>query len=155
MGKQAINLGATPTGVGGDTPRSAFTKVNANFVELYAADAANYKRSNFLAPVSQSGGVPTGGAMEKISNATGFVYKYANGMQVTTQEVIGYTAQVGLRRNFPAAFFGVPAVSVSVLPTSNWDFSCQIYPWDGGFEFMSTSTFPQNKVFVMAIGRWF
>ena len=36
MSKQTINLGAATTGVGGDTPRSAFTKAQANFDELYA-----------------------------------------------------------------------------------------------------------------------
>jgi hypothetical protein len=37
MAKQTINLGASPTGVGGDTPRSAFTKAQANFDEIYTA----------------------------------------------------------------------------------------------------------------------
>lgn len=37
MSKQVINLGTAPTGVGGDTPRSAFTKAQANFDELYVA----------------------------------------------------------------------------------------------------------------------
>lgn len=37
MSKQTINLGATPNGAGGDTPRSAFTKVQANIDEIYAA----------------------------------------------------------------------------------------------------------------------
>lgn len=36
MSKQTINLGTAPTGVGGDTPRSAFTKAQSNFDELYA-----------------------------------------------------------------------------------------------------------------------
>jgi len=36
MAKQTINLGTAPTGVGGDTPRSAFTKTQANVDELYA-----------------------------------------------------------------------------------------------------------------------
>lgn len=36
MAKQTIALGTSPTGVGGDTPRSAFTKAQANFDELYA-----------------------------------------------------------------------------------------------------------------------
>ncbi|CAI8712712.1 pyocin knob domain-containing protein [Pseudomonas sp. IT-P291] len=36
MAKQTIALGTAPTGVGGDTPRSAFTKIQANFDELYA-----------------------------------------------------------------------------------------------------------------------
>jgi hypothetical protein len=35
MAKQTINLGTAPTGAGGDTPRSAFVKAQANFDELY------------------------------------------------------------------------------------------------------------------------
>ena len=38
MAKQTINLGAIPTGVGGDTPRSANTKINANFDEVYSGE---------------------------------------------------------------------------------------------------------------------
>lgn len=37
MSKQTINLGTNPTGAGGDTPRSAFTKAQANFDELYSS----------------------------------------------------------------------------------------------------------------------
>lgn len=37
MTKKTINLGMTPTGVGGDTPRSAFIKTQENIDELYAA----------------------------------------------------------------------------------------------------------------------
>lgn len=37
MAKQTINLGSEPTGVGGDTQRSAFRKMQENVNELYAA----------------------------------------------------------------------------------------------------------------------
>lgn len=40
MTKQTVNLGALPGGVGGDTPRSAWVKAQANFDELYAAGLA-------------------------------------------------------------------------------------------------------------------
>lgn len=40
MSKQTINLGTAPAGTGGDTPRSAWVKAQANFDELYARDAA-------------------------------------------------------------------------------------------------------------------
>jgi len=40
MAKKTINLGTPPSGVGGDTARAAFEKVNSNFDELYAADEA-------------------------------------------------------------------------------------------------------------------
>ncbi|MFQ6350940.1 hypothetical protein ACQRBV_03120 [Pseudomonas sp. R11F] len=39
MARQEINLGALPTGVGGDTPRSAMVKLNAMTEELYRGDA--------------------------------------------------------------------------------------------------------------------
>ena len=35
MAKKTINLGVTPDGEGGDDIRSAFTKTNENFSELY------------------------------------------------------------------------------------------------------------------------
>ena len=41
MAKQVINLGTSPTGVGGDTSRSANVKVNSNIDEVYAALGAN------------------------------------------------------------------------------------------------------------------
>lgn len=41
MSKQVINLGTAPTGVGGDTPRSAFTKTQSNFDEVYVALGAS------------------------------------------------------------------------------------------------------------------
>lgn len=37
MSKQTVSLGTAPSGVGGDTPRSANIKINGNFDELYAA----------------------------------------------------------------------------------------------------------------------
>ena len=60
MAKQTINLGTAPTGVGGDTPRSAFTKAQANFDELYVALGASGSPASLPAaiPVAQGG---TGG----------------------------------------------------------------------------------------------
>lgn len=39
MARQEINIGAAPTGAGGDTTRSAAVKINAMTTELYARDA--------------------------------------------------------------------------------------------------------------------
>jgi hypothetical protein len=85
MAKQTISLGTAPTGVGGDTPRTAFTKTQQNFDELYAADLISYKRSNVLGVVSQSGGVPTGALMEYVSNANGEAWKFACGLMICTR----------------------------------------------------------------------
>ena len=46
MAKQDINLGMQPTGVGGDTNRSANLKMNANFTELYKAMGATLNGAN-------------------------------------------------------------------------------------------------------------
>ena len=43
MAKQVINLGTSPTGVGGDTSRSSNEKVNSNADEVYKALGANAK----------------------------------------------------------------------------------------------------------------
>ena len=39
MARQEIDLGTRPSGVGGDTPRSAMIKLNAMTAELYQGDA--------------------------------------------------------------------------------------------------------------------
>nr|WP_314614846.1 hypothetical protein [uncultured Pseudomonas sp.] len=49
MAKQVINLGASPTGAGGDDRRSAWVKARSNFTELY----------NWIAGVSQGDDVAT------------------------------------------------------------------------------------------------
>ena len=60
MAKQTINLGTAPTGTGGDTPRSAFTKIQANVDELYSALGASGSPAALPAamPVAKGG---TGG----------------------------------------------------------------------------------------------
>lgn len=46
MARQEIILGTAPTGLGGDPPRTASTKINAMTAELYARDAALGTASN-------------------------------------------------------------------------------------------------------------
>lgn len=46
MAKQDINLGTQPTGVGGDTNRSANVKMNANLTELYKAMGGSLSGGN-------------------------------------------------------------------------------------------------------------
>lgn len=43
MPQQAINIGTTANDGTGDTPRASFTKVNANFTELYSTAATDAK----------------------------------------------------------------------------------------------------------------
>ncbi len=140
MAKQTIALGTAPTGVGGDTPRSAFTKTQANIDELYAFLAATgspsalpavLTASKLAAPamvgtVSQSGGVPTGALMEYISSAAGEAWKFACGLMICTRTIYSagtpMTSALGSlfyypslpRFSFAATFAATPDVKVTI-----------------------------------------
>lgn len=130
MPQQVINLGATGSGAGGDSARTAFEKAIANFAELYIAalpsTAAQKKAARdmfglgpaavaaILGTVSQSGGVPTGAIIERGSNANGEYVRFADGTQIcwrsgiqivpgTTQEFVTSTSY-----SYPASFISTP-----------------------------------------------
>ncbi|MGO0633168.1 hypothetical protein ACTORR_24600 [Pseudomonas sp. SAR267] len=65
MAKQTINLGTAPTGVGGDTPRSANTKVNQNFDEVYQllGNLGDASTKNVGTSAGQVMGVGAGGLL--------------------------------------------------------------------------------------------
>lgn len=169
MAKQTINLGTTPTGVGGDTPRSAFTKVNANFDELYAADGVSYKKSNILGTVSQASGVPTGAIFEIGSTASGEYIKYANGTMIcrytyNAQQWVDLPFLGGfvsgyIPWTFPVAFTARP--NVSVTPAN--DSSLFGLVGTSGTASMENIRIGQNvsagaatrSANFIAIGRWF
>lgn len=175
MAKQTIALGTAPTGVGGDTPRSAFTKVQANFDELYAADLISYKKNNILGSVSQAGGVPTGGVIERGSNANGDYVKYADGTMIcwfkwrvirtmaTATGPLFFGGAQEVPRNFPVAFLSPPAISIQgalevgegwfVPATTLINSTTQ---WPAGYVFTQLSRgIMQLCVDYLAIGRWF
>lgn len=175
MAKQTIALGTAPTGVGGDTPRSAFTKAQQNFDELYAADAISYKRTNILGAVAQSGGVPTGAIIERGGTVAGFYVKYADGTLIQW----GYAAPIaiaitglntgdtgaggvylgGYNKTFPMPF--------STLPTCNGQYVVSgrvIWVAQNGDSTYSAVSFfctspnaftAQGTFYWSAIGRWF
>ena len=134
MSKQTINLGTAPTGVGGDTPRSAFTKAQSNMDEIYAmlgatgspqtlppalpiaqggtgnstGTATKLAPAAILGLVAQSGGVPTGSIVERGSNSNGEYVKFADGTLICFMNPAG-SASIGA--NTYAAFgpYGTPA----------------------------------------------
>ncbi|PKH12593.1 hypothetical protein BI292_06175 [Pseudomonas sp. 43NM1] len=140
MSKQTINLGTAPTGVGGDTPRSAFTKAQSNIDELYAFLAATGSPATLpavltasrlavqamLGTVSQSGGVPTGALFESGSNASGTYIRFADGTQICFKHVaIGGVAMgspagavfysSGLTvGGYAATFVGIPTTEITI-----------------------------------------
>jgi len=131
MSKQTINLGTAPTGVGGDTPRSAFTKAQSNIDELYAALGASGNPSTLPSalPVAQGGtggatqaaartglglgsaaaadivGLMSSGAIiETGSSATGTWTKFADGTMITQNRG---TLGVNITTAYGALFYGV------------------------------------------------
>jgi hypothetical protein len=103
MAKQTINLGTAPTGVGGDTPRSAFIKAQANFDELYT--------------------LATGSIIERGVNVNGEYVKYGDGTMEcwSAMDYLGATIQgqsgalfFGSQfasQAYPVAFIALPAAS--------------------------------------------
>lgn len=79
MARQEINLGTQPTGVGGDTARSANVKVNANFVEVYTA-------LNGLGTASRANLTTT--RDDKTQGAALKVGDYGIGLQLSTRSII-------------------------------------------------------------------
>jgi len=138
MAKQTINLGTAPTGVGGDTPRSAFTKAQANFDELYVALGAAGSPASLPAaiPVAQGGtggntqatarsglglgsaaivdvvGLMTNNAIiEKGSNASGNWTKFSDGTMICT---LTYAIVINITTAYGAVFYGaVPSLAFS------------------------------------------
>ncbi|WP_338801751.1 hypothetical protein V9L13_05330 [Pseudomonas sp. RSB 5.4] len=138
MAKQTINLGTAPTGVGGDTPRSAFTKAQSNMDEIYAmlgatgspqalpavlqiaqggtgnstGTATKLAPAAILGFVTQSGGVPTGSIVERGSNSNGEYVKFADGTLICFMNPQGNPS---IAANAFAAFgpYGTPVNFIS------------------------------------------
>ncbi|WP_277594248.1 hypothetical protein [Pseudomonas chlororaphis] len=173
MAKQVIQLGTPPTGVGGDTPRSANIKINSNFDELYAADLVNYKRANILGTVSQSGGVPTGAIIERGTNANGDFIKFADGTMICwkvytrsnvsfgPQGVVSFSATIG-NEQFPATFAAEPyqattveGVGITLWVAFTWGTPGTMWAQANavtGYNVTGPYTFVVRRY---AVGRWF
>ncbi len=151
-----------------------FDQANNN----WSADAKNltrdgsqvFSRNNILATVSQTSGVPTGGIIERGSNADGEYVRYADGTQIcvnynvgsqSTPTILGaiYRATNATTWTFPAAFAASPVVSgnvdddlarwVSFDPPSTT--SVAYRQLNANVATKDTS----KRTRVMAVGRWF
>lgn len=138
MSKQSINLGTAPTGVGGDTHRSAFTKAQSNFDEIYVALGASGNPSTLPAslPIAQGGtggstqasartGLGLGAAavvdvvglmvnnaiIEKGTNASGNWTKFADGTMICT---LRYAITININILYGSIYYGnCPTLSFS------------------------------------------
>lgn len=99
MAKQDINLGTQPTGVGGDTNRSANIKTNANLKEIYTALGGSSSGGNGSVlpdalPVNKggTGAASAGGARTNLGLGTAAVGTITTS---TTDTTIGRVTKVG------------------------------------------------------------
>lgn len=111
MARQNIELGTPPSGVGGDTPRSANLKVNANFSELYPL-------------------VGLGGVVDSGSNSNGSYVKYADGTMecwgispnAQTANTAGGSVfhSIAVGFTFAVAFVNIPSIVISAITSGGY-----------------------------------
>lgn len=105
MARQNIELGTPPSGVGGDTPRSANTKVNAMFAELYPL----------------VGLVGLGGVVDSGSNSSGSYVKYADGTMECWGNISGLDQTVANQPYSKGVGFPVGFVDINYSVMVNID----------------------------------
>jgi len=127
-----------------------------------------FTSGNVLAAVSQAGGVPTGGLIERATNANGTYVRLADGTQICTS--IPFTADVttaagsGFRSaavlwTFPAAF----STATGLLATGNapnnetthWVSARALSVTEGNLVLHGWTSQTGRQGSAMAIGRWF
>ncbi|POO54405.1 phage tail protein [Agrobacterium rosae] len=94
---------------------------------------------------------------ERGSNANGEYVRFADGTQICRGNFVGYTANVGILKTSPASFISaVNPCFASVTPYGSFDFNYSCFS-DGNqnFNFISTSSSPNNRVDWVIIGRWY
>lgn len=83
MAQQVINIGAVANDGTGDPLRTAFTKCNQNFAEIYAKDAAG---SNLDISDNKIEALNTNGDVELIPNAAGRVVIVDDSITINTSK---------------------------------------------------------------------
>jgi len=127
-----------------------------------------YTSGNLLGTVSQSGGNPTGAAIERVSNANGTYVRWADGTQICTS--IPFTADVttaagsgfrstSLTWTFPAAFStatGLLAIgSAPNNEATHWVNARALSVTDCNLVLHGWTSQVGRQGSVVAIGRWF
>lgn len=122
---------------------------------LARADYA-YGRGNLVGTVAQTGGTPTGAAIESGSAAGGAYVRHADGTQICSATV-SVAASGTTTVTFAAGFVAAPRVTVSgkgttaIIATSNAASASGV----AVYAFNVSGTRIAASVEVMAVGRWF
>lgn len=129
-----------------------------------------YGPGNLLGTVSQTGGVPTGGVIERGSNANGEYIRFADGTQICTHKIYMNVSSNGYQGfAFPAAFAAFPTVAIGhahtdpnpALQLSN---IYSVSAWAGGWQtwyvkLIATGTpesdISRDSIMISSIGTWY
>lgn len=129
-----------------------------------------YRRANIVGSVSQSGGVPTGAAIEYGTNVNGAYLRFADGTQICWANGVGsiWTTGTGtgnvFRTNpdpaavtFPATFAVAPLVlpTPEVVSNNVWAIVTSVSTTSVSFRGLGSTSGSQGRSSYVAIGRWF
>jgi hypothetical protein len=127
-----------------------------------------YRRANILGGVSQSGGVPTGAAIERGNNANGQFVRYADGTQICWQHIASFASteiasgSIWMSEEgtwtFPAAFSAAPTCSGNVRSSAaaRWLNARPAGTTNAAIRVLSSvSSTGAVIVDMLAVGRWF
>jgi hypothetical protein len=116
------------------------------------------QRADILNMVSQSGGVPTGGVIERGSNSSGEFVRFADGTQICTRRFFAVT-DIETVWSFPAEFASPGASGISITQTGPTPLYIGRGPSSAGsvvirlWDVAGVRT--SGNVDLFAIGRWF
>lgn len=141
------------------------TLPDARVSATLTADKA-FRRGNILATVSQSSGTPTGGLIERGSNANGEYARFADGTQICLSPTditgspniaVGNIFYMGaVAWTFPATFSAAPSVQCDCPGSTNcWGHAVVSSGVSSGLRVMAPTSQTGVNVRAVAIGRWF
>lgn len=125
-----------------------------------------YHRGNILAPVSELAGEPTGGVIERASNANGEYIRFADGSMICKSPVFRVDITIAAAAiwrsdvatwTYPYPFVVTPHLCPGGQNNSNvyWSIAGVATPTTGQGTAMSYLSITDRVVKLVAIGRWF
>lgn len=97
--------------------------------------------------------VGAGGIIERGSNANGEYVRFADGTQICTRTVTGYSDGV-INIPFAAVFISSPSATVNIAPVSEWAVFSGLYCGNGAWVINMPNYSYVNTLHLFAIGRW-